>query len=389
MGPLMEGIDLFTQNPLAYCGKKRCAILAHGASVDSSMEHIVSLAIKGGVNIVKIFSPEHGLFGAAQDMESVNSHTYMGIEVVSLYGNEFSSLSIEGGQFDGIDLLICDLRDVGSRYYTYVWTIYLAVERAIKAGVETLILDRINPIGGTEIEGNIQDPEYLSFVGLYPIPVRHGLTVGELVTHTLNVNSITHDSLSVLPVKGYKRSMKHGSDFRWVMPSPNMPTPSTALIYPGLCLLEGTNISEGRGTTKPFEIFGAPFIDGDLLASELKGFLGVDFRSLKFKPMFQKFAGELCGGVEIHVSNEKILKPWALGIYIIEKIMKLWPDEFEWRKKAYEFVEDIPAIDLLAGSGEMRRLLEKGESCKAIVQKLSYPAENWWRETDSVLLYST
>jgi len=297
-----------------------------------------------------------------------------GIPVVSLYGETFESLAPSAADLADIDVLVVDLQDVGSRYYTYIWTMVLALEAAFRAGVAVIVLDRPNPLGGLAIEGGTVGEAYESFVGLGAVPVRHGLTIGEVARLRLPgmpwggarfARPIEGD-LTVVPMRGWRRAMNFvEAGLPWVMPSPNMPTPATALVYPGQCLFEATNLSEGRGTTRPFEIVGAPFLDGyawvaalvEMNRKELP-LPGVRFRPLSFRPTFHKFAGRSCGGVQLHVTDRAAFRPYATGIALIASAHRLAPDEFRWRTEPYEFVADPPAIDLLSGGDDVRRTVD-------------------------------
>ena len=255
-----------------------------------------------------------------------------------------------------LDVLLVDLQDVGARYYTFVWTLYLCMRACEKGGITVVVLDRPNPINGTMTEGPLLDPNYKSFVGMHPIPVRHGRTIGELAQQFHN-EAFPNCELTVLPMKHWQRTMWFDETGRqWVMPSPNMPTLDTATVYPGMCLLEATNISEGRGTTRPFEIFGAPFINAETLCQELNALRlpGLFFRENYFQPMFQKFAGELCSGAQIHVTCRNEFRPFQTGIEIIRVIRKLYPDQFSWKQPPYEYETEKLPIEILLG-GPMKQ----------------------------------
>jgi uncharacterized protein YbbC (DUF1343 family) len=270
-----------------------------------------------------------------------------------------------------VDVLLVDLQDVGSRYYTYVWTMALCMKAAAKAGVAVVVLDRPNPLGGVDIEGGDVQPAAESFVGLGSIPVRHGLTIGELAQ--LVRAGITWGGprwkepldvdLTVVKMRGWRRADHFEvTGLPWVLPSPNMPTPDTACVYPGMCLIEGTNISEGRGTTRPFEIIGAPFIDGHRLADRLAEYdlPGVRFRPLSFRPVFHKFGGQSCGGIQLHVLDRRTFRPYRAGVAILRELWAVGGEAFRWRTETYEFVSDPPAIDLLTGSDAVRLGIERG-----------------------------
>ncbi|HTB56506.1 MAG TPA: DUF1343 domain-containing protein [Polyangia bacterium] len=371
-----SGLDVLCTDRLSLLRGRRVGVLCHPASVASDLTHAVDRLIEAGVRPKRLYGPEHGVRGEAQDMIGVDDDhdRRTGIPVVSLYGETFESLAPSAADLADIDVLVVDLQDVGSRYYTYIWTMVLALEAAFKAGVAVIVLDRPNPLGGLAIEGGTVGEAYESFVGLGAIPVRHGLTIGEVARLRLPgmpwggarfARPIEGD-LTVVPMRGWRRAMNFvEAGLPWVMPSPNMPTPATALVYPGQCLFEATNLSEGRGTTRPFEIVGAPFLDGydwvaaltEMARKELP-LPGVRFRPLSFRPTFHKFAGRSCGGVQLHVTDRAAFRPYATGIALIASAQRLAPAEFRWRTEPYEFVADPPAIDLLSGGGEVRRTVD-------------------------------
>ena len=275
-------------------------------------------------------------------------HPRLRIPVYSLYA-EHREPTAE--MLQDLDVLLVDLQDIGARYYTFIWTMYLCMRACEKNGVAMVVLDRPNPINGISVEGPLLDPHYRSFVGLHQIPVRHGKTIGELAQQFRD-EAFPKCKLSILPIKNWNREMWFDhTGLPWVMPSPNMPTLDTATVYPGMCLLEGTNISEGRGTTRPFEIFGAPFIDPEKLSSELNALNlpGVFFRENYFQPTFHKFAGELCGGVQIHVTDRDEFRPFLTGVEIIKRIRKIYGKEFQWRQPPYEYEWKRLPIEILIG----------------------------------------
>jgi uncharacterized protein YbbC (DUF1343 family) len=321
-----------------------------------------------------------------------------GIPVTSLYGETVESLVPTAAELADVDVLLIDLQDVGSRYYTFIWTMALCLQGAARAGVATLVLDRPNPIGGVAIEGGEVESWAESFVGLGSVPVRHGLTIGE-VARLVRVGmpwgghrfaKPLDCDLQVVAMRGWRR----GDDFEraglpWVLPSPNMPTVDTALVYPGLCLLEGTNVSEGRGTTRPFEILGAPFVDGNRLAEGLaaEGLPGVRFRPLSFRPTFHKFAGQVCGGVQIHVTERAAFRPFLTGVAILRALRAHAGEAFRWRTEKYEFVSDRPAIDLLTGGDAIRKGIEAGASLEALRATWQSAEEAFAERRLSSLLY--
>jgi len=352
------------------------ALLAHPASVDRGLRHVGEVLESLGARPRIIFGPEHGYGGEAQDMIGVaDAKDARGTPVRSLYGANFEDLLPKDADLDGVDLLVVDLQDVGARYYTFIWTAVLALRACAKRGVRVLVLDRPNPLGGTELEGRLQDPGFLSFVGLEPIAVRHGLTLGEIVAWRAAIEG-SSALVKVLGVTGLERAAHAPAwDRPMIMPSPNMPTYDTALVYPGGCLLEGTNLSDGRGTTRPFELTGAPWLDGVRLAKDLAaigGILpGVFARALTFRPMFHKHAGQICGGVQIHVTDAGAFRPYATYVALLALAHRQAPDAFRFRTERYEFVDHIPALDLLTGSARVRTQILAGEDPARIVEEAS------------------
>jgi uncharacterized protein YbbC (DUF1343 family) len=275
-------------------------------------------------------------------------HPRLRIPVYSLYA-EHREPTTE--MLQDIDVLLVDLQDVGARYYTFIWSMYLCMRACEQNGVAVVVLDRPNPINGVMTEGPSLNADYKSFVGLHVVPVRHGKTIGQLAQQ-FREEAFPKCRLAILPMKNWKREMWFDqTGLPWVMPSPNMPTLDTATVYPGLCLFEGTNISEGRGTTRPFEIFGAPFIDPERLCSELNNLKlsGVFFRENYFQPTFHKFAGELCGGAQLHVTDREIFQPFATGVQIIKLIRKIYHEQFQWKQPPYEYEWKRLPIEILIG----------------------------------------
>jgi len=339
--------------PAKFRGAKIGALL-HPASVSSKLEHTSHILEQLNGDLFELrtfFGPQHGFLGQTQDnMVEWKSyeHPRLHIPVHSLYGEDREPTK---EMLQGVDVLLVDLQDVGARYYTFIWTLYLCMRACEKHGVEVVVVDRPNPINGMTTEGPLIESNYKSFVGMHPIPVRHGRTIGELATQFRD-EAFPKCRLSILPMKNWERAMWFDeTGLPWVMPSPNMPTLDTTTVYPGMCLLEGTNISEGRGTTRPFEIFGARFIDAETLCRELSilKLPGVFFRENYFQPTFHKFAGEMCGGAQLHVIDRDIFRPFQTGIEIIRCIRKLYPDSFAWKQPPYEYERKKLPIQILLG----------------------------------------
>ena len=361
----------------------RVGLVAHPASVTSGLVHIVDAFAELGIVPEVLFGPEHGWAGHAQDMIGVGDATHQGARqenatrIVSLYGETFAELSPKQSDLDGLDIVIIDMQDVGARYYTFVWTAVLVARACREKGIRVLVLDRPNPLGGTVIEGKLQHARFLSFVGLEPVPIRHALTLGEIVAWRAEREGY-RELVEVLEVLGLDRGAHAPSwDRAFVMPSPNMPAYDTALVYPGGCLLEGTNLSDGRGTTRPFEITGAPWVDGKRLAAALTatGLPGFFARPLGFEPTFHKHAKQSCGGVQIHVTDAESFRPVATYVALIALAHHMSPKDFRFRTERYEFVDDIPAFDLLVGSAEARERILAGDDPRAIANSVSLVGE--------------
>jgi uncharacterized protein YbbC (DUF1343 family) len=332
----------------------RIGALLHPASVSAKLEHASRILehYNGDLfRLAALFGPQHGFLGQTQDnMVEWKSyqHPRLHIPVYSLYGEQRKPTP---EMLEDLDVLLVDLQDVGARYYTFIWTLYLCMRACEKADVALVVLDRPNPITGVITEGPVLDPNYKSFVGLHPIQVRHGKTIGELAQQFRD-EAFPDCQLSVLPMKNWERAIWFDqTGLPWVMPSPNMPALDTAIVYPGMCLLEGTNISEGRGTTRPFEIFGAPFIDAEAFCRDLNDLKlsGVFFRETYFQPTFHKFAGELCGGAQLHIVDREKLRPFLTGIEIIKCIRKNYLKQFQWKQPPYEYEWKKLPIEVLIG----------------------------------------
>ena len=354
----------------------RLGVLTHAAAVDRRGRHLLSVLEELGASPRLIFAPEHGLDATAQAEEAVSSEASEGkTPIVSLYGKSKEALTPAADQLAEIDLLLIDLADVGSRYYTYAWTALLAARAARAASIHTVVLDRPNPISGDPslLEGAPQQEGFLSFVGLEPMPIRHSLTIGELLAQFMERDGAalgSEGALSVVPLLGWERNRGAEAWGRpFVMPSPNMPTAETALVYPGGCLIEGTNLSEGRGTTAPFQLVGAPFLDGDALAEALiaSGSPGVQVRPVAFRPTFEKHAGQTCRGVMLHVTNPLLFRPVATYLRLIALARAQAPEAFAFRNTPYEFETEKPAFDLLTGSAAAREAIEAGASPEDVV----------------------
>jgi len=337
-------------------------MLCNQASVTSELEPgRVALSRRLGLP-VRLFAPEHGIEAVAQDMEGVEDELdpLTGVAVRSLYGHDAASLEPRKEDLEGIEVVVADLPDIGTRYYTFAATLDAMMAACSRDGVELIVADRPNPIGGVQREGGLVRPGFESFVGRIPVPARHGLTLGEIAL-LLHEQRHPELELSIVPCHGWRRSQwLDETGLPWVAPSPNMPTLETAALYPGLCLVEATTLSEGRGTTRPFKVVGAPGLDVARLAAAVHRLPGVSARPAWFRPEYHKHAGEVCAGVELVVTDRHRLRPVELGLRILDAAHRLNPELFAWRDEAYEFVRDVPAIDLLTGDSRAREAIERG-----------------------------
>ncbi len=377
---------------------RRFGVLGHQAALTAKgrLTHL-ALADRGLVPDV-LFGPEHGYYGIEQDMIAARDRRdpLSGCRVVSLYGETEDSLRPAPEAFADLELLIIDLQDIGSRYYTFAATAVWAASAALAAGCEVWILDRPNPLGGKVVEGGPVENGYESFVGAFSIPVRHGLSLAELILLIFARSSADSSGLRVFEAQDWRSRARWSRQERFVAPSPNMPTLLTAALYPGLCLIEGTELSEGRGTTRPFQLVGAPFVDPAALCEELTkqssrwGVEGVSFLPSFFRPQFQKCAGEICGGAELVVTDEDRLAPLRLGVLLLETLHDLWPEDFRWRTRAYEFVVDRPAIDLLAGTDLLRKAVDASDQRGLLewVESWKETEDAFRAERQQVLRYS-
>jgi uncharacterized protein YbbC (DUF1343 family) len=375
MAQVATGLDVLRDEGFARLLGKKVALVAHPASVDRYLKHAVYLMHGAGLELTALFGPEHGVTGDAQDMESVEegveSDRLTGARVHSLYGTSFESLRPSKKMLEGVDVVVVDLQDVGARYYTFAATMGYVLEVAAEAHVPVIVLDRPNPLGGREadVEGPPIADGFRSFVGAYQMPIRHGLTMGEYARRVIAEKKLDVE-LEVVKMHGWRRELDfEHTELPWVMPSPNMPTVDTAWVYPGQCLLEGTNLSEGRGTTRPFELCGAPFLDGVAWARHAAPNVGpgIVLRPTYIRPTFHKHAKLRCGAVQVHVTDRWAVRSVRLGLALIEAARTMELEFFSWRTERYEFVSDRLAIDLLFGSAREREMLEDGATVDDVV----------------------
>ncbi|HRD01246.1 MAG TPA: DUF1343 domain-containing protein [Candidatus Saccharicenans sp.] len=400
------GVEVFLEKHLELVRGKKVGLITNPSGVDSRLQSTAWLFKNHqAINLVALYGPEHGVRGEAQAGEYIPFYfdEKFQLPVFSLYGQSLKPVPdmlnnidelmrtfdtqstgkiAEENMVEGIDVLVFDMQDIGTRVYTYVATMALAMESCAELGLDFIVLDRPNPIGGEILEGAIlKYPEFSSFVGLYPIPQRHGLTIGELA-RLFNDNFLnTKARLTVIPAEGWKRDAWFDSTgLPWVMPSPNMPTLETATVYPGQVYLEGTNVSEGRGTTRPFELFGAPWIDGWELAQKLNSLNlpGVIFREAWFTPTFSKYQGQRCGGCQLHVVDRGAFQPFLTSLWIIKTVREMYPDKFEFH---------VDYFDKIMGNSDIRLALESGQSPELIVNQLQVELKEFDKLRQKYLLY--
>lgn len=360
------GIDRLIADPGKYLKGKRFALLVNQSSVAADGRYLFEALSAQGYKAEKIFAPEHGLFGTEQDQITVVDEVdgFTGLKAVSLYGQTKEELKPRPDDLAGLDALVVDIQDIGCRYYTYAYTLAFCIEASAALGIEVIVCDRPNPLGGVVVEGGIVHKGCESFVGAYPLAVRHGLTIGE-IARLLNSTENWNAELTIVELENWNRNWLYPqTEGLWVQPSPNMPTLDTAIVYPGTCLFEATNVSEGRGTTRPFEIIGATFINPKEYAAALNAqkLPGVYFRPLYCKPTFHKFKDEACGGVFVHVTDVAVFESFYTGLTMVKTAHDIYPKHFDWRREPYEYVADVLAIDLLSGSEQFRLNVERGDS---------------------------
>lgn len=375
------GIEVLLKEEKDVLSGKKVGLITNPTGIDSKLTSIVDLLHDDpDINLTALFGPEHGVRGDAQAGASVEYYIdeKTGLPVYSLYGKTKKPTP---EMLKDVEVLVFDIQDVGTRYYTYIYTMAYAMEAAKENDIPFMVLDRPNPQGGESVDGPVLEPEFSSFVGLYPIPLKHGMTVGELATLFNKEFKIGAD-LKVIKMKGWKRDMDYDdTGLPFVLPSPNMPTVSTTFVYPATGLIEGTNVSEGRGTTKPFELIGAPYINGDELAGKLNALRlpGVKFRAASFTPMFSKHAGKLSHGVEIYITDREEFKSVPTGLHIIKTIQDLYPGDFEFLA-ANNF-------NLLIGNGWVRSRIEEGSSVNEIMKEYQEKQDAFKKVRKNYLLY--
>ena len=390
--PVLTGLDRLGQEPWKNMLRgQRLGLLANQASLNGRLTHaraVVSRFFPG--QLTALFGPQHGYGGEDQDNMVETPHAQDKTLKIPLFSLYAEARDPSAAMFDPIDTLIIDLQDVGTRVYTFASTMLNCLKAAAAQGKGILVLDRPNPIGGEVVEGNLLEPEFYSFVGPYRLPMRHGLTIGEMARLFVHAFDLDCD-LNIIPMHGWRRHMLwNETGLRWVMPSPNMPFPDTALVYPGQVIWEGTGLSEGRGTCRPFEIFGAPYLDTAAIRRNLtsdagKGCFLQDYR---FRPTFHKWAGDLCRGFLIHVLDPHAYQPYYTALALMKAAMEVHPEDFQWKPPPYEYEYKKKPIDLIMGSRSLRGVLESGESLPLIRERWLPELESYVRWRRPFLIYS-
>jgi uncharacterized protein YbbC (DUF1343 family) len=385
---VVSGLERLLERPEPVRGL-RVGLVVNPSSITSDLVHAsVALGARKGVKLSALFGPEHGIAADAQDMVEVghSRDRETGLPVYSLYGETRVPTP---SMLKDVDVMVYDVQDVGSRYYTFIYTMLHVMEACAGERKRVVVLDRPNPLGGEVVEGNALDPAYRSFVGMHPLVVRHGMTSGELALMFREELALDVD-LHVVPMRGWRRRMHfEATGLPWVLPSPNIPTVDTAFVYPGGCLVEGTNLSEGRGTTRPFELVGAPWLDAHALerALDAERLPGAGFRATAFTPTFQKHQGALCHGVQVHVSDRERFPAFLTYLLLIHHARRQDPQRFAWRDPPYEYERVRLPIDILCGTDRVRRAIEQGVSPKQLAGGFRKDAATFRRRRRTYLLY--
>jgi uncharacterized protein YbbC (DUF1343 family) len=364
-------------------------LVCNPASVDRSLRHVVDRAQASGVRVAALFGPQHGIRSDVQENMIESPHARDERRRVPVYSLYSDTREPAPEMFAGLDALVIDLQDVGTRIYTYIYTMAHCLTAAARSGLPVIICDRPNPIGGHSVEGPLLEPGFESFVGEYPIPMRHGMTIGELA-RLFNEHFGLGAKLEVVAMAGWTRDRYFDqTGAAWVLPSPNIPTLESAIVYPGTVLLEGTNISEGRGTTRPFELVGAPWADADDVSSALTALElpGVTFRPVWFEPTFHKHAGTACGGCQVHVTDRGTFRAVETGVAVIEILRRAAPASFAWRPPPYEYEYTKPPIDILYGSAALRDGLDQGHTTAALAAEWPASVDRFKKIREKFLLY--
>lgn len=384
------GVEKLLERQFEMLDGSRLGLICNQASVDHSFHHSADLFDDhNAMNLRALFGPQHGIRGDVQDNMIETDHATdkrTNLPIYSLY-SETREPTEE--MLRDVDVLVFDMQDVGCRIYTFVYTMANCMRAAKKFGKRVVVCDRPNPINGSAVAGNVLEPEFASFVGQFPIPTRHGMTPGELA-QLFNKHFNIDCDLDVITMNGWQRELwMDQTDAPWVLPSPNMPTLDSATVFPGTVHFEGTQMSEGRGTTRPFELIGAPYIDPDDYASQLNslGLNGVYFRACMFRPTFQKHGGTTCGGVQIHVTDRDRFEPVSAGVAMVKTAFDMYPSDFRWKEPPYEYVFDKNPFDVISGTDKLRRDFEKGISLETMIESWQSELEKFLEIRKDYLLY--
>jgi uncharacterized protein YbbC (DUF1343 family) len=384
------GIERLLDEDRALLTGARVALVSNPASIDSRIRHSADiLAGDPGVDLVALFGPQHGFRSDLQDNMIETPHARDAQRRMPIYSLYSETREPTPEMLREIDVLVVDLQDVGTRVYTYIYTMANCMRAAARHGVRVVVCDRPNPVGGTAVEGAILRPECTSFVGQFPIPLRHGMTIGE-IARLFNQEFSIGAALDIVPLEGWRRTMYFDeTSLPWVMPSPNIPTLDSTIVYPGAVLFEGTMLSEGRGTTRPFELIGAPWIDGESLASAMNasGLPGVHFRATFFEPTFQKHAKQTCGGCQLHVTDRQAFEPVRTAVQLLDEFRRQNPSAFAWRQPPYEYEHDRWPIDLLYGSDGLRTTIDNGGDISRLIASWREEEEGFRKTREKYLMY--
>jgi len=387
---VQTGLEVLLENQLDLIQGKRVGIIVHPSSIDSQFQHTLDLFLNHPeIELTTVMGPQHGIRGETQD-NMIEWEDYKDpvshLPVYSLYSETRSPTE---KMLSEVDVVVVDLQDIGARYYTFISTMALAMKACQEQAKSCIVLDRPNPINGIDVEGTVLDPDFSSYVGLYPLAIRHGMTVGELALY-FNTEFCIQCELHVVQMRGWTREMFfEETELPWVLPSPNMPSVDAAIVYPGMCLLEGTNVSEGRGTTRPFECSGAPWVQPFETAKRLEqmDLPGAIFRPISFTPTFHKWASQMIGGVQIHVVDRRAFQPFRTGLALLIAYREMGGNQFQWKQPPYEYEYERLPFDILCGTDEVRKQIEAEASLEQIEHSWQDPLQEFRKVRQKYLLY--
>jgi uncharacterized protein YbbC (DUF1343 family) len=368
----------------------RVGVVCNPASVDRTLQHVADrLAAHPTARLTAIFGPQHGFRSDVQDNMIETRHAHDEIRRVPVYSLYSETREPTDEMLRNLDVLVIDLQDVGVRIYTYIYTMANCLKAARRHGLTVIVCDRPNPIGGVQVEGMVLEPGFESFVGMYPIPMRHGMTIGE-IARLFNEHFAIGADLEVMPMDGWRRDMYFdATGLTWIISSPNIPTFDTTTVYPGGVLFEGTNVSEGRGTTRPFELLGAPWVVAERFAEAMnrRGLPGVSFRPALFEPTFHKHARQACAGCQVHMTDRWTFRPVETGVALIDAFRAAAPDQFAWKSPPYEYEHDKMPIDCLAGSSLLREQIDAGVPAREIARSWEPALAEFVKTREKFLIY--